>query len=212
MVSTDGGISSPTINNNATSRATQASITTSSTATTPTPNVPSIPIKRKSSSLFAKLSSPLSALTNLRPPRAARKLISEFYIRLNEPHREYAPGDLVRGSVIVTTEKDVRVTHLVVNLVGRVDLYGAATYNVGKKRNVNYTGPTEFEGGLILCRDQQVLWGEGRLDAGVYEFGFVMELAGKGLPSSLDVRWINNTIPRIYMSCFEEKTEERPKP
>lgn len=117
--------------------------------------------------------------------------MSEFYIRLNEPHREYAPGDLVKGSVVLTTEKDLKVTHLVVNLVGRVDLYGLVTYNLsGKKKTVNYTGPVEFEGGVILCRDQQVLCGEGRLEAGVYEFGFVMELTGKGLPSSLNVSWI----------------------
>ena len=145
--------------------------------------------KHKSSSLFSRLATPLASLGNLRPPRAARKLISEFYIRLNEPHKEYAPGDLVRGTVVITTEKDLRVTHLVVNLVGRVDLYGVATYTggKGKKNLVNYTGPVEFEGGVVLCRDQQVLCGDGRLDAGIYEFGFVLELAGKGLPSSLDV-------------------------
>ncbi|KAF8454069.1 hypothetical protein BDZ91DRAFT_801944 [Kalaharituber pfeilii] len=141
---------------------------------------------RSASSFLAKLSSPLTALNKLRPPRGARKQVSEFYIRLNEPHREYSPSDLVRGSVILTTEKDIRVTHLVVNLVGRVDLYGVATYNVGKKKTVNYAGPVEFEGGVILCRDQQVLCGEGRLEAGVYEFGFVMELTGKRLPSSLN--------------------------
>lgn len=95
----------------------------------------------------------------------------------------------MKGSVILTTEKDLRVTHLVVNLVGRVDLFGVATYNLsGKRRTVNYTAPVEFEGGVILCRDQQVLCGGGEFEAGVYEFGFVMELTGKGLPSSLNVR------------------------
>lgn len=171
MVSTDAGLSSP---NNTTSSAALAS-------TTKNPN------NTKRKSFFTKISTQLTALNRFRPPRSSRKVITEFYIRLLEPHREYAPGDLVKGSVILTTEKDLKVTHLVVNLVGRVDLYGLATYNLsGKKKTINYTGPTEFEGGVILCRDQQVLCGEGRLDAGVYEFGFVMEITGKGLPSSLN--------------------------
>lgn len=185
MVSTDVGLPSP---NTTTTSAALASIKAKTSPTTAS-NAPTKDSKRKASSLFAKLSTQLNALNKLRPPRSTRKVISEYYIRLNEPHREYSPGDLVKGSVILTTEKDLRVTHLVVNLVGRVDLFGVATYNLsGKKKTVNYTGPVEFEGGIILCRDQQVLCGEGRLDAGVYEFGFVMELAGKGLPSSLNVR------------------------
>ncbi|KAF8422971.1 hypothetical protein EV426DRAFT_154848 [Tirmania nivea] len=186
MVSTDAGFPSP---NTTTTSAVLASIKAKSSPTG-ADNTATAPIKyskRKASSLFAKLSTQLNALNKLRPPRSTRKVISEYYIRLNEPHREYSPGDLVKGSVILTTEKDLRVTHLVVNLVGRVDLFEVATYNLsGKKKTVNYTGPVEFEGGVILCRDQQVLCGEGRLDAGVYEFGFVMELTGKGLPSSLD--------------------------
>lgn len=144
--------------------------------------------KSKASSLFTRVSAPLClALNRFRPPRATRKVISDFYIRLDEPHREYSPGDLVKGSVFLETEKDLRVTHLVVNLVGRVDLYGVATYKVGKQISVNYAGPVEFEGGIILCRDQQVLCGEGRLVPSVYEFKFVMELSGKRLPSSLNV-------------------------
>ena len=93
----------------------------------------------------------------------------------------------MEGSVIVTVEKEVRITHLVVTLVGRVDIYGVAAYNVGKKKSLNYAGPVEYEGGVVLCRDQQVLCGDGRLEPGVYEFGFVLELSGKRLPSSLDV-------------------------
>ncbi|KAF8458688.1 hypothetical protein BGX38DRAFT_1264998 [Terfezia claveryi] len=184
MVSTDAGLPSPKIT--ATS-ATLASIKAKKSHTA-AENAASIKdSKRKVSTLFAKLSTQFNALNKLRPPRSTRKVISEYYIRLNEPHREYSPGDLVKGSVILTTEKDLRVTHLVVNLVGRVDLFGVATYNLsGKKKTVNYTGPVEFEGGIILCRDQQVLCGEGKLDAGVYEFGFVVELTGRGLPSSLD--------------------------
>ncbi|KAI5807526.1 pH-response regulator protein palF/RIM8 [Peziza echinospora] len=144
------------------------------------------PKLRKSSSLLSKFTNPLAALSNLKSPRSGRKFITDYYIRLNEPHREYSPGDVVEGSVIVTVEKEVRITHLVVTLVGRVDIYGVAAYNVGKKKSLNYAGPVEYEGGVVLCRDQQVLCGDGRLEPGVYEFGFVLELSGKRLPSSLD--------------------------
>lgn len=180
MVSTDAGLPSPN------TTTILASIRAKRSPTAADIAAPLKESKRKST-LFAKLSTPLNALNRLRPARSTRKVISEYYIRLNEPHRQYSPGDLVKGSVILTTEKDLRVTHLVVNLVGQVKLFGVAAYNLsGKKKTANYTGPEEFEGGIILCRDQQVLCGEGRLDAGVYEFGFVMELTGKGLPSSLD--------------------------
>jgi len=186
MVSADAGLPSP---NSTTTSAALASITAKASLAAAGSAVATTGSKRNASSLFGKLSTQLNALNKLRPSRSTRKVISEYFIRLNEPHREYSPGDLVKGCVILATEKDLRVTHLVVNLVGRVDLFGLATHNLsGKKRTVNYTGPVEFEGGIILCRDQQVLCGEGRLDAGVYEFGFVMELEGKGLPSSLDVR------------------------
>jgi len=200
MVSTDAGLPSP---NTTTIPAALASIKAKKSLTVADNAAPSKASKRKAPSLFAKLSTQLSALNKLRPPRSTRKVISEYYIRLNEPHREYSPGDLVKGSVILTTEKDLRVTHLVVNLVGRVDLFGVATYNLsGKKKTVNYTGPLEFEGGIILCRDQQVLCGEGRLDAGVYEFGFVMELTGKGLPSSLDVRRTPAYNRDVFLTCW----------
>lgn len=146
--------------------------------------------RQKPASILSKLTTPLSSLGSLRPPRNSRRALSEFYIRLDEPHRQYSPGDLVKGSVLVTVERDTKVTHIVVDLVGRVDLYGVANSGYtqgGKRKKVNYAAPVEFEGGVILCRDQQVLCGEGRLEIGVYEFKFVMELIGKGLPSSLDV-------------------------
>lgn len=182
MVSTDAGLPSP---NTTTISAALASVKAKRSPTVADSAAPLKDSKRKPS-LFAKFSTQLNALNKLRPPRSSRKVISEYYIRLNEPHREYSSGDSVKGSVILTTEKDLRVTHLVVNLVGRVKLFGVATYNLsGKKKTANYTSPEEFEGGIILCQDQQVLCGEGRLDAGVYEFGFVMVLKGK-LPSSLD--------------------------
>lgn len=46
-------------------------------------------------------------------------------------------------------------------------------------------------GFATLFQDEQVLSGDGRLDAGRYEFGFDLVFPTKGLPSSIDVssRW-----------------------
>jgi len=39
-----------------------------------------------------------------------------------------------------------------------------------------------------LFQDEVTLCGEGRLDAGIYEFNFELEFPDKGLPTSIDVR------------------------
>jgi len=53
----------------------------------------------------------------------------------------------------------------------------------GSSRKTQYFG----NGHASLFQDEQTLCGEGRLDAGVYEFGFDLEFPRKGLPSSIDV-------------------------
>lgn len=93
----------------------------------------------------------------------------------------------------LTVEKALNFTHLVVNLVGRVDLNLQSTKDAGKRRK---EWDAEYDdgsgGGIVLCRDESVLCGEGRLEPGKYEFKFelffvpVGKMVG-GLPSSLDV-------------------------
>lgn len=92
----------------------------------------------------------------------------------------------------LTVEKALNFTHLVVNLVGRVDLNLQSTKDAGKRRK---EWDAEYDdgsgGGIVLCRDESVLCGEGRLEPGKYEFKFelffvpVGKMVG-GLPSSLD--------------------------
>lgn len=53
----------------------------------------------------------------------------------------------------------------------------------GNSRKTQYFG----NGHASLFQDEQTLCGEGRLDPGVYEFGFDLEFPRKGLPSSIDV-------------------------
>lgn len=146
----------------------------------------------KSISFLNRLKTKTSSLSlpGLRQPR---RTLADFHIRLDDPHRVYSPTDIVKGFVCVTVERPLNLTHLVVNLIGRVDLNLSSGKESGKKWK---EWDEEFDDGMgsgaVLCRDEVVLCGEGRLEPGVYEFGFelVFVLVGKmvgGLPSSLDV-------------------------
>ncbi|KAL7269789.1 ph-response sensor protein [Rhizina undulata] len=158
----------------------------SSNSTSPSPSRPSLlhRLKSKTSSL---------GLPGFRSPRRS---LADFHIRLQDPHRVYSPTDLVKGSVCLTIERPLTLIHLVVNLIGRVDLYESSSTgrdNAGGKAWKEWDNDNDYGmcGDEVLCRDEMVLCGEGRLEAGVYEFGFELEFVqvGKmmgGLPSSLD--------------------------
>ncbi|POS86039.1 hypothetical protein EPUL_003651, partial [Erysiphe pulchra] len=119
--------------------------------------------------------------------------LSEFHIRPDEPHRKYSPGDTVKGTVVLTVSKPIRITHLTVCLHGYVRVFkspnGAnepfvdpgltATQNPQKSQ---YFG----NGHASLFQDEVILCGEGRLDAGIYEFKFELLFPSKGLPTSID--------------------------
>ncbi|KAI9818043.1 MAG: ph-response sensor protein [Pycnora praestabilis] len=137
-----------------------------------------------------------SLISRLRSPFATRtRTIPEFDIDLDEPHRQWSPGDLIKGNVILTVTKPVRVTHLAVCLHGYAQVF----------KNVNPSGEgTGVDGGQLgsgrgkrqseylgnglasLFEDEVILCGEGKLDAGVYQFNFELEFPSKGLPSSID--------------------------
>ena len=40
--------------------------------------------------------------------------ISEFYVQPDDPWKSYHPGEIVKGAVVLTVVKPVRITHLVV--------------------------------------------------------------------------------------------------
>lgn len=132
------------------------------------------------------------SLPGIRAPR--RRTLTGFHIQLDDPHRVYSPSDVVKGCVCVKVERPLTLTHLVVNLIGRVDLHASpSTREGGGKKGKEWEEELDgLDGGVTLCRDEMVLCGEGRLEPGVYKFGFELEfvLVGKlagGLPSSLDV-------------------------
>lgn len=140
--------------------------------------------------LLSRIASPFSP-----KPRS----LTEYYIRPDEPHRQYAPGDTLKGAVVVTVVKPIRITHLVVSLRGHVRVFkhgstesaylsdSFSTSGQGKRAGEYYGN-----GFASLFQDEVVLCGEGRLESGVYEFKFELDFPEKGLPSSIDVRSLHS--------------------
>ncbi|OCL13948.1 hypothetical protein AOQ84DRAFT_260992, partial [Glonium stellatum] len=137
-------------------------------------------------SLLSRLKSPLQSKT---------RSFTDFYIQPDDPHRQYSPGDLITGSVILKVVKPLKITHLVISLHGYVQVFknpnapkdGFRAYNnavgTGKGRK---SGSYFGNGFATLFEDESVLCGEGRLGEGVYHFNFELEFPSKGLPSSID--------------------------
>ena len=128
------------------------------------------------------------------PLRSRNRNLVDFHVRCDEPHKNYSPGDSVRGSVVLVVIKPVRITHLVVTLHGYVRVLRDPT-SVAKAQSVTVVPPAgsskrpRYQGnGLAsLFQDEQVLSGEGRIEPGKYEFGFDLMFPDKRLPSSIDV-------------------------
>ncbi|KAF2266340.1 hypothetical protein CC78DRAFT_459377 [Lojkania enalia] len=146
----------------------------------------SSPTRGPGRSLFARLKSPLSS-----KPRN----FTEFYIQPDDPHRQYAPGDIISGSVIIKVIKPLRITHLVISLHGYAQVFKNPNSPGDAYRNYSTTvgsgkgrkGGSYFGNGFVsLFEDEAVLCGEGRLGEGVYHFNFELEFPSKGLPSSID--------------------------
>ncbi|KAI1847305.1 hypothetical protein JX266_006530 [Neoarthrinium moseri] len=135
-------------------------------------------------SLFSLLSLPLRS-------RTRNRNLAEFYVQVDDPHRQYSAGDHVTGSVILSVIKPVRITHLTVCLHGHVRVYK----NAAQVASINPaivpsegTSSTRYfgNGHAQLFSDEQVLCGEGRLEARRWEFKFDLLFPSKGLPSSID--------------------------
>ncbi|KAF2134230.1 hypothetical protein P153DRAFT_372679 [Dothidotthia symphoricarpi CBS 119687] len=144
------------------------------------------PPPRLKKSFLSRLKSPLSSKS---------RNFTDFHIQSDDPHRQYTPGDIISGTVVIKVVKPLRITHLVVSLHGYAQVFknpnapgdGYKTYSatVGSgegKRSGSYFG----NGFASLFEDEVVLCGEGRLSEGVYHFNFELEFPSKGLPSSID--------------------------
>lgn len=152
-------------------------------------------IKRETSQKLTRYPSMLAKCTA--PFASKQRNPLEQDIRLDEPFRQYYPGDTVKGAVHMNVLKSQRITHLVIRLHGFVKVanraklpgesisYDEALMALEKgrgRRGIEYFG----NGFARLFEDETVLCGEGRL-SGQYEFRFEMILPSRGLPSGIDV-------------------------
>lgn len=139
----------------------------------------------KSASFITKLAAPI--FSKQRSP-------IEQEIRLDEPFRQFFPGDAVKGAVHLNITKPMRITHLVIRLHGFVKVinsaklpgesisYDESLLNSSRGRGIEYFG----NGFARLFEDDSILCGDGRV-AGQYKFGFELALPTKDIPSSIDV-------------------------
>jgi hypothetical protein len=139
---------------------------------------------------------PNSLFSRFRSHLAQRnRNVSDFCIQPDDPWRTYFPGDTVKGTVVLTVVKPVRITHLVICLHGFVKVFkntvpaGEAAPEVGflgpgrGRRGAEYLG----NGLATLFEDEVVLCGDGRLKEGIYKFRFEMAFPPYALPSSINV-------------------------
>ncbi|CAI6341657.1 unnamed protein product [Periconia digitata] len=166
----------------------------------------------------SSLLSTKSLLSRLRAPLQSKsRNFTDFYIQPDDPHRQYAPGDIISGSVIVKVVKPLRITHLVISLHGFAqvyktpnspgDAYKSYTATVGNGKGKK-TGGYFGNGFVSLFEDEAVLCGEGRLGEGVYHFNFELEFPAKGLPSSIDFE--RGTISYMLTSTLTRPTTMSP--
>lgn len=141
----------------------------------------------------AKHRSILSKFTNRFSNR--NRNISEYYIQPDDPWRKYSPGEIVKGAVVLTVVKPVRITHLVVCLHGFAKVFKNPVAPGDNAEDSGFLGPGrgrrngEYLGNgfASLFEDEVVLCGDGRLKEGIYKFRFELCFPPYNLPSSINV-------------------------
>lgn len=124
--------------------------------------------------------------------------ISEYYIDLDDPHKQFGPGDTVSGKVVLDVSRPLGITHVSLSLFGYVEVYKHHSGNKPHTRtNASRTASgrgkrwvSEYygDGFASLFEDDLVLCGEGRLDPKLYHFRFEIDFpTSLNLPSSIDV-------------------------
>ena len=121
--------------------------------------------------------------------------ITDYYIEPDDPWRTYFPGDSIKGTVVLTVVRPVRLTHLVLCLHGFVKVFKNTVASTEAAPDIGFLGPgrgrrgSEYLGnGLAtLFEDEVVLCGDGRLKEGIYKFRFEMLFPPYALPSSISV-------------------------
>lgn len=161
---------------------------TSTGPSTPTTSATSEPPIRKT------LSSRLGSLFGSKASH-----VSEFHIELDNPLKQYGPGEPAKGMVVLCVTKPLGVTHITIRLEGSVQVFknnartrpttksnsgGRIATGRGKRWVAEYYG----DGYASLFKEEIVLCGEGRLDPKLYHFRFDVDFPPRlDLPSSIDV-------------------------
>ncbi|KAE8354532.1 hypothetical protein BDV28DRAFT_79386 [Aspergillus coremiiformis] len=167
----------------------------------------SSPLGRNRSSILSKFRSSLGQ---------RNRSLTDFYIEPDDPWRSYFPGDVIKGTVVVTVSRPVRITHLVVCLHGFVKVFKNTVPSGETAPDVGFLGPgrgrrgAEYLGnGLAtLFEDEVVLCGEGRLKEGIYKFRFEMSFPPYALPSSISFE--RGTIAYMLTSTLTKPTTINP--
>lgn len=160
----------------------------SSSPSAPSPSAPSVASAGRR--ILSRFASPLFSQKG--------RSIADFHIKAHDPHKQYSPGESVKGCVVVKVVKPVRVTHVSVCLHGFAQVYrtpGATadqlrgnTHRIGRAQGRGKKSGEYFGNGFAsLFEDESVLCGDGRLDEGVYRFDFEVQFPDDmDLPSSID--------------------------
>ncbi|KAL9102743.1 MAG: hypothetical protein Q9163_002140 [Psora crenata] len=159
------------------------------------------------SSIISKLTSPFASKQNT---------YITHEIQLDKPFRQFAPGDPVKGAIVLSVGRPVRVTHLVVRLHGFVKVVNHSKLpgepihldeNLLRSAKGGRGGEYFGNGFARLFDDEVVLCGDGRL-LGQYVFRFELALPRKGVPSSIDFE--NGTITYLITSILTRPTTISP--
>ncbi|GBF62161.1 pH-response regulator protein [Trichophyton mentagrophytes] len=142
--------------------------------------------------------------------------ISEFYVQPDDPWKSYHPGEIVKGAVVLTVVKPVRITHLVVCLHGYAKVFKNTVGPGEHAEESGYLGPGrgrrdgEYLGNgfTSLFEDEVVLCGDGRLKEGIYKFRFELCFPPYSLPSSINFE--RGTISYMITSTLTRPTTITP--
>ena len=109
----------------------------------------------------------------------------------------------MKGSVVLTVNKPVRITHLVIGIRGFVKVYKNANppgQGISKEARFVGTGRGDrgseyFGNGFATIFEKEMpLCGEGRLVPMIYRFEFELPIRAWEVPSSIDVSTINYSL------------------
>lgn len=106
-----------------------------------------------------------------------RNGLDTFYIHLKEPHRQYAPGEKLRGSVILVLDKDQRVQGVRCTFEGHIAIKNPLVKGKTSKS-------TLFEDEIVLYTDAEE--DDEVLRRGEHTFTFEFLLPERGLYTSIE--------------------------